>query len=52
MPSGNVRRTPFLDIWRQYAANIAAWEPLACGHYMQEEVPEQIYEHYVKFFKA
>ena len=46
------RAAEFLDIWRQYAANIAAWEPLQCGHYMQEEVPDKIYAHYRSFFQA
>ena len=45
------RAAEFLGIWRQYAANIARWEPLACGHYMQEEMPDEIYQHYTSFFQ-
>ena len=26
------------------------FEALPCGHYMQEEMPDRIYEHYTKFF--
>ncbi len=44
------RAAEFLDIWKQYATNITAWEPLPCGHYMQEEMPDQIFDHYRKFF--
>jgi haloacetate dehalogenase len=44
------RAAQFLDIWRQYAENIVAWEPLPCGHYMQEEMPDRIYDHFRKFF--
>ena len=45
------RAAEFLEIWRRYASNIAAWEPLACGHYMQEEMPDTILERYVSFFQ-
>ncbi len=44
------RAQAFLAIWRQYASTIAAAEPMACGHYMQEEMPELIIEHFCKFF--
>jgi haloacetate dehalogenase len=46
------RAREFLDIWRRYANNIVTWEPLPAGHYMQEEMPEQIYDHFMKFFAA
>ncbi len=46
------RAQEFLNIWKQYATNIVTWEPLPAGHYMQEEMPDNIYDHYVKFFVA
>jgi haloacetate dehalogenase len=46
------RAQKFLEIWRGYATNIVAWEPMNCGHYMQEEAPEEIYEHFTRFFAA
>jgi hypothetical protein len=27
-------------------------QPLPTGHYMQEEAPDQFYDHFVKFFTA
>ena len=44
------RAREFLDIWKQYATNISAFEAMPCGHYMQEEMPDQIFDHYTKFF--
>ena len=44
------RAREFLDIWRQYATNIVSFEAMICGHYMQEEMPDEIYAHYAKFF--
>jgi len=46
------RAKEFLDIWRRYASNIAAHEAIACGHYIQEEVPDTIIRHFFSFFKA
>jgi haloacetate dehalogenase len=46
------RAQRFLDIWRGYASNIEVWDPLDCGHYMQEEMPDEIYGHFTKFFTA
>ncbi len=46
------RAKEFLDIWKQYATNIVAFEAMPCGHYMQEEMPEQIHDHFIKFFKG
>lgn len=45
------RAAEFLDIWRGYASNIVAGDPLPCGHYMQEEMPDKIYQHFVDFFR-
>ncbi len=44
------RAKDFLNIWRQYASNIVASDPMNCGHYMQEEMPDQIFDHFSKFF--
>lgn len=46
------RAQRFLDIWGDYAGNIAVSDPLDCGHYMQEEMPEAIYRHFTAFFRA
>lgn len=44
------RSEQFVKIWEQYASNIVATEAIQCGHYMQEEVPDTIYEHFLNFF--
>jgi haloacetate dehalogenase len=44
------RAREFIEIWNRYAERIDAFEAMPCGHYMQEEMPERIYEHYVRFF--
>ena len=31
-------------------SNIVAADPMNCGHYMQEEMPDLIYDHFTKFF--
>jgi len=46
------RAAEFLDIWRRYGSNIVGWEPMPCGHYMQEESPDTIHDHFVRFFAA
>ena len=46
------RAKEFLDIWKQYANNIQASDAMDCGHYMQEEMPDQIVDHFSKFFAA
>jgi hypothetical protein len=43
------RAQRLLDIWREYASSIEAWDPLNRGHCMQEEMPEEIYGHFMKF---
>lgn len=45
------RSQAFVDVWRGYADNIVTTDPLACGHYIQEEVPDQIYDHFTAFFR-
>ena len=44
------RAKEFLNIWQGYAANIQRTDPMNCGHYMQEEMPERILEHFCAFF--
>ena len=44
------RAKEFLTIWKGYAANIVASDPMNCGHYMQEEMPDQIFDHFRTFF--
>tara|TARA_B100000029_G_scaffold147098_1_gene142448 strand:- start:2270 stop:3298 length:1029 start_codon:yes stop_codon:yes gene_type:complete len=45
------RSQAFVDVWHGYADNIIDADPLQCGHYIQEEVPDQIYDHFTKFFR-
>jgi len=45
------RAGEFLDVWRRYAADIVAYEAIACGHYIQEEAPDKVIEHFTRFFK-
>lgn len=44
------RAKGFLDIWHQYASNIAVADGMNCGHYMQEEMPDRIYDHFTGYF--
>jgi len=39
-------------VWRKFARNLVTIEPLATGHYMQEEMPEQCLDHFFRFFVA
>jgi hypothetical protein len=39
-------------VWRKFAKNLVAIEPLATGHYIQEEMPEQCLDRFGKFFTA
>ncbi len=47
---GPNRSDEFISVWRQYASRIEGFEGLPSGHYMQEEVPDLVYDHFVKFF--
>ncbi len=49
---GPDRSDEFINIWRRFASNIQTFEGLPSGHYMQEEVPELVYNHFIKFFVA
>ena len=46
------RAKEFLDVWRHYATNIVNHEAIECGHYIQEEVPDKVIQHFTSFFKA
>jgi haloacetate dehalogenase len=46
------RAKEFLNVWRCYASNIVAHEAIECGHYIQEEVPEKVIQHFISFFKG
>jgi haloacetate dehalogenase len=46
------RAKEFLDVWKRYATNIVAYEAIECGHYIQEEVPDKVIQHFMSFFKA
>ena len=37
-------------MWPSFASNIVGTPSLPTGHHMQEEAPDQIYEHFIKFF--
>jgi haloacetate dehalogenase len=47
---GPNRSDEFISVWRQYASRIEGFEGLPSGHYMQEEVPDLVHDHFVKFF--
>jgi haloacetate dehalogenase len=49
---GPNRSDEFLNVWHRFASKIEGYEGLPCGHYMQEEVPDLVYDHFVKFFTA
>jgi haloacetate dehalogenase len=40
----------FPTVWRKFASNLVDAQPLPTGHYLQEEAPDQVYDHFVKFF--
>jgi haloacetate dehalogenase len=46
------RAREFIDIWDRYASRIEAFEAMPCGHYMQEEMPERIHDHFARFFAS
>jgi Tripartite tricarboxylate transporter family receptor len=46
------RAKEFLDVWKRYASNIIAHEAIECDHYIQEEVPEKVIQHFTSFFKV
>jgi haloacetate dehalogenase len=40
----------FPTVWRKFASNLVAIEPLPTGHYIQEEMPEQCLDRFLTFF--
>jgi haloacetate dehalogenase len=40
----------FPTVWKKFASNLVDAQPLATGHYLQEEAPDQVYDYFVKFF--
>jgi haloacetate dehalogenase len=42
----------FPTVWRKFARNLVDVQPLPTGHYLQEDAPDQCYDHFVKFFRA
>ena len=40
----------FPTVWKKFASNLVDAKPLATGHYLQEEAPDQVYDYFVKFF--
>lgn len=44
------RAQEFLDIWNQFASRIEHAEAFNCGHYIAEEIPDTLYDRFVKFF--
>jgi haloacetate dehalogenase len=40
----------FPTVWRKFASNLVDAQPLPTGHYLQEEAPDRVYDHFVKFF--
>jgi haloacetate dehalogenase len=47
---GRAPTQEFPTVWRKYASNLVDAQPLPTGHYLQEEAPDQVYNHFVKFF--
>jgi len=40
----------FPTVWRKFASNLIDAQPLPTGHFLQEEAPDRVYEHFVNFF--
>jgi len=39
-------------VLRKFASNLVDAQPLPTGHYPQEEVPDRVIKHFLKFFTA
>ena len=37
-------------VWRKFASNLVDAQPLPTGHYLQEEAPNSVMEHFLKIF--
>jgi haloacetate dehalogenase len=44
------RAREFIEIWNGFASDIRVSEGLQCGHYIQEELPDVIFDRFTKFF--
>lgn len=44
------RSQEFLNVWQRYATDIVTAEGLECGHYIPEEMPDRVIEHFERFF--
>jgi haloacetate dehalogenase len=44
------RTREFADVWRKYARNVVDADAMPCGHYIQEEMPDHVYERFIEFF--
>ena len=44
------REREFADVWSKFATNIVRAEGFNCGHYIAEEMPDQLYDRFVSFF--
>jgi haloacetate dehalogenase len=44
------RSAAFRAVWSGFAANIVHAEPMECGHYMQEEIPDIVYDRFMAMF--
>jgi haloacetate dehalogenase len=40
----------FPTVWRKFASNLVDAQPLPTGHYLQEEAPDRVHDHFVRFF--
>ncbi len=47
--SGNLSRSPAMDIWRVRCSQYLEGSEVPCGHYLPEEAPEIVLEHLLKF---
>ena len=46
---GPERSNEFINVWRRYGTNMRG-QGLPSGHYMPEEIPDQLYEQFTRFF--
>jgi haloacetate dehalogenase len=40
----------FPTVWRKFASNLVDAQPLPTGHYLMEEAPDRLLEHFTRFF--
>jgi haloacetate dehalogenase len=44
------RTREFEAVWHKYASNVVDTDSMPCGHYIQEEMPDHVYERFTGFF--